>query len=270
MITVDELKAELRDRKHRQNTGYGAHGERIYAAVMRKRGHDVQSTHHSGNDFLIDGVLRADVKTSLRLGRKATRRMGTQPPSKSSKGVLYHRVYFYDDMVIVGSSKKPGALLDIDEVSWEEAARILDDSGRTAKHRGPRPHSNVDQQRQVCAVLKEGIHDRWKLKAKVVYRGNPKAQEAMGNWGPESFYHDGMANPGSLDLVVLIYFDGPEVQQVYAYPMREWKAIRWKPKTVGPNLSKRMTFDPAKLSRRYQFDSLRDFEDGFLSRFIRS
>ena len=265
-MTGDDLKEELRARKTSGNTNIGSYGERIYAHVMHaKHGHKVQSMHHGGCDFLIDGALHVDVKSSLCQGLIASHGAPTWTGGPRQPGVLYHRVLFYDDGVVVGSSMTPGPLAT-DQMSWADAARIVDKGLRKSRAWKRAPSSVKDGQEELIRDLERRLKTQWGVSAKVRRRGNPTAQRQMGAWGPHSFYPYESQRP-STDLVVLVYFDGLAVREVFAYPMRCWSQISWKPTHVGP-ASKQMTFDPAKLDAKFKFKSLEHFEATFPSRFL--
>lgn len=266
-MTGDELKAELRSRKASGNTNIGSYGERIYAHVMHmKYGRKVQSMHHGGCDFLLDGALHVDVKSTLCLGKRASRRVPRWTGAKQQPGVLYHRVMFYDDVIALGSSRLPGPLA-VDRVSWNDAARILSKGSRSKQKWSRAPSSVREGQERVVRDLECRLKARWGVNAKVRRRGNPTAQKLMGAWGPQSFYPY-KTQRSSTDLVVLIYFDELKVQEVFAYPMRCLDQISWTPKRVGPR-SEQMTFDPTELDAKFKFKSLEHFETDFLPRFLR-
>lgn len=267
-MTVDDFKAELRHRRARHNNRIGTYGEHLYAAVLEDQNHVVKSMRREGRDFLVDGHLHVDVKAALSLGKRSHLGAPRWTGAGRKQGVLYHRVMFYDDAIVIGSSIE-GDPLGTLKVSWEKALNILTSGRHLGRQEAAAPSLHRIAQKRMLQGLKNRLQELWAVDAKVVYRDNPTAQKAMGEWGPESF-HPSKAQRLSKDLVVLVYFDGSDVDKVFAYPMRCWAEIAWKDKSVGPNPHRRKTFDPAKLDAKFKFKSLKEFEDNFLSRFLRN
>lgn len=264
-MTADELKASIAERRARRNTGYGGIGERIFAAVLRRRGRAVQSIHANGVDFLVDGERRVDVKTTVAFGKAVPTTLAPHPRSQRMPGVHYPRVVMCDACVLVSIPEVTGSDAPV-TVEWDDVLTMLDDTTSGTARSGHSSYADTVAQKATVARVEQMIATQWGLRAKVVYRGNPAAQKAMGKWGPESFYHDPVRNPKGFDLVVLIYFDGARSLHVFAYPMHCSADIVWRKKAVGPNIGRRMTFDPSALSNRFQFRDLGEFEREFRAR----
>jgi hypothetical protein len=268
-LTPAKMRARLLQERDAGNTRLGGDGERIFAECLRDLGHSVASVHGHGFDLLVDGVLSVDVKTHLALGRKRRSAPRQVPLKQRTVGVHYSYVEFDDDAVrLYDCPTEPQNKGQI-ELSWAEACAFLSRAPRKTRRLTPDPVGVRAAQRRQCAELREWIKTNWGLKAKINFRGNPIAQDSMAarGWGPESFYQDPAKYADKVDLVLLVYFDGPEPGAVLAYPLSHSAAIKWTQKPVGPNPTGRKTFDPSALQPRFAFTDMRCFKREFPQRF---
>ena len=270
LVTPEALKARLRNERDSGNTRYGGDGECLVAEYLRERGHEVEFVHAGGVDLAVDGSFQLDVKTHLAFGKKATSRLPAIIASVRMIGVLYPRVVFYDDVVRmfdVPCIDDPSIPVDL---SWEAACELLSRATKRARIPLADPQGVRAAQRAVCDELRAWIASQWGVAAHVVFRGNPIAQDNMGKrgWGPESFYQDPEKVRDKFQLVVLVYFEGPAPRTVMAYPLSHIDEITWGKKPVGPNLTKRKTFNPRTLDSKFIFAGIPQFQQTFLQRFL--
>jgi len=268
MRSVSELKKYLQSLKASRNTRYGAFGEKIFSRHMSKS-HSVQSLHKHGADFVIDNLDRFDVKTSLLLDSFASAAFTTVSKAQQLPNTNYAYVLLQRDTVALYIAKHHTEPVHVADISWEEALEIFNS---TNDHLSA-PRDVTAEKLFVKKTLDDlalWLKDNLGKKAKFVTRHNKKAQDTMAKngWGPEAFYHDLTKNKGNIDLVVLIYFHGTSIYDLFAYPLTEQDKISFTDKKVGPNLTKRKTFSPILLPDRYKFGSISGFKKSVKKRFF--
>lgn len=266
---ISDLQGYLADLRVRRNYRYGYLGEDVFQSVMRSHGCPVQSSHRDGADFVLDGKERVDVKTRLCLGSMSGEEIRQLSPTQCMPDTTYAYVTLYDDVIQVHMARPGEAIALAAELSWTEVLRIyVEKPGKGLTHTS-RHESRYEEARKTAkADLIGWVAEHWRMKAKVVLRSTRMTQEKMGRsgWGPEAFYHD-PDRPRGVELVVLLYFDHDTIYEVCAYPMSHSRNIEWRDKPVGPNLSRRKTFDPVTLPDVYKFPDLEAFKQEFRDRF---
>lgn len=268
MRSVADLKEYLHKLKASRNTRYGAFGEKIFAHYMWKS-HSVRSLHKHGADFLVDGVDRVDVKTSLMLNKRSGASFVKVSKGQQIPGTDYAYVLLLSDVVALYLAKNLAVPTHKVDISWNEALAIFNSDNTKIL-----PARDITAEKIFAKItvddLTQWLKDKLDKKAKFVIRHNKKTQDSMARngWGPEAFYHDPVKNKGNVDLVVLIYFDGTLVYDLFAYPLFEHDKISFTCKQVGPNLAQRKTFSPHLLSNRYKFGSVAEFKKSVKKRFF--
>lgn len=270
-ITPEQLRSRLLGERAAGKTRYGGDGERIFAECLRDLGHTVHGVHAGGVDFLVDDVVRVDVKTQLALNGKVGPIVYRPVPLKERQSnVHYAYVVFFPDFVRLFECPRGAEGESQIDLSWDAACSLLSRTRQKANIEIADPDGVRVAQRATCAELRDWIATYWGLRAKVSFRGNPIAQENMAGraWGPESFYQNPAKQSGKTDLVVLVYYSGIAAGVTLAYPLSHSREISWTDKPVGPNSSRRKTFDPAQLDGKFVFADIPRFKREFLSRFL--
>ena len=99
-ITPEQLRSRLLGERAAGKTRYGGDGERIFAECLRDLGHTVHGVHAGGIDFLVDDVVRVDVKTQLALnGKVGPIAYRPVPRKERQSNVHYAYVVFSQDFV---------------------------------------------------------------------------------------------------------------------------------------------------------------------------
>ncbi len=247
----------------------GAIGERIFQRVLSERGFKVIERHQEGHDFAVNG-RRVDVKARVRFESAGQKGPVRVPSSSRQKGVGYAYVIFRDDAVIVDMEDDEGrASLFRLELSWSEALRIWPVGKKGASRGGDREvRESVAIRSELIRELRVWIRHAWGQRSKIIFRTSKGSQESMGKagWGPEAFWEN-PKKPNRADLVVLLYFDGEELYDVFAYPIAASSEIKWRPKPVGPNPGHRKTFDPKSLPSKFKFGSIARLKAEYATRF---
>lgn len=268
MHSIAELKEYLLYLKASRNTRYGALGEKIFSHHMSKS-YKVEKLHKHGADFLIDGKDRVDVKTPLMLDKKFGATFTKISKNQQAPNTAYAYVLLLDDMVTIYLAQHLSEPVHIANINWEDALVIF--NTETIKVIAPK---NFTSEQLIADSVIDDLEDwlaiEFHKKAKFVTRHNKKTQDSMckNGWGPEAFFHDPKQNRGNVDLVVLIFFDGGKVYDIFSYPISEHGKIHFTDKKVGLNLSKRKTFSPDLLSSRYKFKSIAQFKKEVGDRFF--
>jgi hypothetical protein len=268
MQSIAELKEYLLYLKASRNTRYGSLGEKIFCHHMSKS-HKVEKLHKHGADFLIDGKDRVDVKTPLMLDKKFGTTFTKISKKQQAPNTAYAYVLLLDDIVSIYLAQYLREPVHIANISWEDALVIFN----TENIKVIAPKNLTTEQLFADSViddLEDWLAIQFHKKAKFVTRHNKKTQDSMckSGWGPEAFFHDPKQNRGNVDLVVLIFFDGGKVYDIFSYPISEHSEIHFTDKKVGLNLSKRKTFAPDLLSNRYKFKSIAQFKNEVGNRFF--
>jgi len=270
MHSIAELKEYLLYLKASRNTRYGSLGEKIFCHHMSKS-HKVEKLHKHGADFLIDGKDRVDVKTPLMLDKKFGTAFAKISKNQQVPNTAYAYVLLLDDIVTIYQAQYLSEPVHIASISWDDALVIF--NTENIKVMAPK-NFTAEQLIADSAIddLADWLAIQFHKKAKFVTRHNKKTQDSMckSGWGPEAFYHDPKQNRGNFDLVILIFFNGGEVYDIFSYPISEHSKILFTDKKVGLNLSRRKTFSPNLLSSRYKFKSIAQFKKEVGDRFFKS
>lgn len=253
---VSCLKSHLR-----QASGphIGKFGELIYAQYMSGLGYEVERLHEEQADYFVHGIGRVDVKTKGLTS--ATTRLSKRAPETT---------YCFIDLEEAGISMvhdddvsrvpTPSAL-----ISWEEAFDLWARRPYKIKRKKSVLSVKLDEKKK---ELVRWIAGNWNLKAAVVYREGRQTQNGFASgkepWGPDTF-HASAGSRRSLDLKVLIFFEGEGEYKVMAYPMRLWDRIKWGPARGSKN---RFAFDPEAIDPIFVFADIADFQANFPKRFL--
>jgi hypothetical protein len=269
MHSIAELKEHLLYLKASRNTRYGSLGEKIFCHHMSKS-HKVEKLHKHGADFFIDGKDRVDVKTSLMLEKKFGATFTKISKKQQVPNTAYAYVLLLDDMVTIYLAQHLSEPVHIANISWEDALVIFN----TENIKVIVPKKFTSEQLITDSViddLADWLAIQFHKKAKFVIRHNKKTQDSMckSGWGPEAFYHNPEKNIGNIDLVLLLFFDGGEVYEIFSYPMSEHSKILFTDKKVGLNLNNRKTFSPNLLPSRYKFKNIAQFKKEVGDRFFK-
>jgi len=263
--TILKNEYELKDYLRTCNKSRtGQFGEKLFEYLIEMKGNKIQSVHKEGADFYVQGIGRVDVKSKVKLneshGSRYTR------ISKKIPDTSYCYVLFWEDIVEVQLIDDVNSYNNFNQlVSWKNA---LECWALKIKHKKSAQADNTEKVKLIKNDLIVWIKDNWGLQGKVIYRQGREAQQNMskGGWGPESFYEktDSKSLP---DLKILLYFDGPDVYEVNAYPITRLSNIKWVDSPKGPNKKGIMTFKPYELDLIYKFDTVAQFKKEFLVRF---
>jgi hypothetical protein len=117
----------------------------------------------------------------------------------------------------------------------------------------------------VLKDLETWIQEHWHLKAKARRCSRPpdKAHKQEQRYGAAySFHLCDRDRSQSIQLVVLVHFDGEKDYEVWAYPSESEGDIAWKRKPDG-----RVTFVAKDLAKQFRFKNIVEFKKGFRDRF---
>jgi len=256
-----ELKGYLRTCNTSRS---GQFGEKLFAFIVEEMGLKINSVHKEGADFLVEKIGRVDVKAKVKLDE--TLGSSYARVTKKLPKTSYCYVLFWSDLIEIELINDSNPANNFNQlVGWEKA---FDCWSTKITHIKPVQADHTEKVKSIQKGLITWIEDIWGLKAKIIYRQGRAAQENMSKsgWGPESFYEK--PNSKTLpDLKILLYFDGPNVYEVNAYPLSHFGNIRWYQSPKGPNKEGIMTFKPNELDPIYKFESIEQFKKEFLKRF---
>ena len=246
---------------------FGGLGERIFSGYLRELGREVEALHEEGTDYVLSGGIRIDVKARAKVEDLSGGRFPKVSTKSKMDGIRYAYVVFWSDVVEIHHdlADLPGRTI---RLSWEHSRNLAGDLEKLLKE----SESGEDQIargkiRQIQSELKAWAKDALGCRARIIHRTNRKAQEAMSRrrWGPETFYEKDREDKH--DLVVLLYFEGPAVYKVCAYPTKWTERIHWLKKPVGPNVAQRISFAPNELEKEFVFRDITDFKVSCAMRF---
>ena len=256
---------DLKDYLKTCNTSrIGQFGEKLFKYLIEEMDIKIDSVHKEGTDFFVNGIGRVDVKAKVRLDDS----LGSSYPriSKKLPNTSYCYVLFWGNMIEIQLIDDVNPMNNFNKlVSWDIA---FDCWTAKIKHKKSTLAGNTEKVKSTLKELICWVKDNWGLRAKIIYRQGRQSQDNMSKsgWGPESFYE----NPNSIslpDLKILLYFDGPEIYEINAYPISHLSNIRWFDSPKGPNKKGIMTFKPYELDPVYKFDTVKQFKQDFLNRF---
>ncbi len=240
----------------------GKFGENLYSFTLSKLNVKHEKMHQDGADFMVENLGRLDVKTRG-LGKK------TAKIKKRLPNTFYAFVHLNVNKIDLEIEDDQGRRVgDVVCITWSDALECWNATPRViqkakSQFREAIKHQQLD--------LESWIRTNWNLKAKSIYRHGRKNQDGMSKsgWGPETFYESSVTKR-KLDIKILMYFDGSEVYEVMAYPIRLRDEIDWKISPKGPakKLNGIYSFHPLKIDKKFVFENVEQFKATFQSRFL--
>jgi len=242
----------------------GQFGEKVFQLLIEERGLQICSLHKEGADFFVNGIGRVDVKAKARTMLPD----GSTFPKVSKKlpNTNYCYVIFWKNKVQIELLHEfDNSLSFLSFITWEKTLRWWSESTLRLK---PSQADHTSKIKETQIKLEEWVLKKWNLKAKVIYRQGKENQDGMNKsgWGPESFYEK-LETKRGVDIKILLYFDGPTVYEVCAYPINFRDQICWKPSPKGPGKKGIYTFNPLELNPKFKFNSISHFKEEFINRF---
>ncbi len=257
--SVSELVSRLRERIRNASTPrLGKFGEKIYASHMQAEGYRLSALHEQKADFLVEGIGRVDVKTRG-LGKTTARtRQRVAKTWYCFVDLMEDGIHFVHEDE--GGAEVPPAGV----IAWQQALEYLERTDYVFSSGKSELKEFIHGQLE---GLKLWISVHWMKSAAIIYREGRSTQQSMANgknpWGPVTFHEPPHARR-TVDLKVLLYFDGPEIYEVFAYPISRRSEINWIPSRTN---DRAVSFDPATLDTKFKFNSLEEFKSSFLERF---
>jgi hypothetical protein len=258
-------KLDLKNYLNTCNTSRsGQFGEKLFEYLTEGMGVKIDPIHKEGADFIVEKIGRVDVKARVRLDES----LGSSYSHVSKKipKTSYCYVLFWKEMIevqLIDDAKPSNNFNKL--VSWDNA---FDCWNTKIRYKKPAQAVHTEKVKSTQKELVAWVKANWGLRAKIIYRQGREAQEKMSKsgWGPESFFEK--ADSKNLpDIKILLYFDGPDVYEVNAYPISNLSNILWLDSPKGPNKKGIMTFKPHELDPIYRFETINQFKQDFSNRF---